>query len=91
MSELSDSRMSICNACPYKEDGICILCGCELAAKTADPNEKCPHIPVKWNTQANSLKKEEVQSTPVDLGTGGASITGRSKTAPCIPCQAKSR
>lgn len=91
MSELSDSRMSICGTCPYNADGVCILCGCELAVKTVDPNEKCPHTPAKWDTQANSFKKEEVQSTPVDLGGGGASITGRSSPTSCVPCQSKSR
>lgn len=91
MVELSEFRMAICNTCPYNEGGICILCGCEIAVKTIDPNEKCPHTPPKWDTQASSFKKEEIQSAPVDLGGGGASITGRSKPAPCIPCQAKSR
>lgn len=91
MSELSDLRMTVCSVCPYNAENICILCGCDLIIKTADPNEKCPHIPPKWNTQANSFKKEEIQSAPVDLGGGGASITGRSKAAPCIPCQSKNR
>jgi hypothetical protein len=91
MSELSDLRMAICNACPYNAENICILCGCDLVFKTADPNEKCPHTPLKWDTQANSYTKPEVQSAPVELGEGGASITGRSSPAPCIPCQAKSR
>lgn len=91
MSDFKEVRLAICGSCPYNVDGVCILCGCYLDKKTSDPNEKCPHTPVKWDTQANSVKKEEIQSTPVDLGSGGASITGRSKPAPCIPCQSKSR
>lgn len=91
MNDFIEYRLEICGRCPYNLDGECCLCGCNLEIKTADPNEKCPHTPLRWNTQANSVKKEEVQSAPVDLGGGGASITGRSSATPCIPCQSKSR
>lgn len=87
----AEERLSICSSCPYQEDMVCILCGCDLHIKTQNPDEKCPHTPVKWDTQANSYKKPEAQSAPVDLGTGGASITGRSSPTPCIPCQSKNR
>jgi hypothetical protein len=87
----SEHRLEICKKCPYNEGFICILCGCDILNKVTIADEFCPKVPKSWDTQANSYKKSEVQSAPVDLGTGGASITGRSSPTPCIPCQSKSR
>ena len=91
MDNYSGERLEICKKCPYNEGFVCILCGCDILNKVTIAEESCPKTPKSWDTQANSVKKEEIQSTPVDLGSGGASITGRSKPAPCIPCQSKGR
>ena len=41
--ELSEQRMKICNNCPNLRGGlVCVICGCEMHAKTRLPLEECP-------------------------------------------------
>lgn len=68
-------RFLICNSCPYNESGECILCGCNLAEKTAKKEESCPLTPPKWGPEQDS-------NVPAKLVTGSVP-----KPAPyCIPC-----
>ena len=83
MSELSEYRLAICATCPYNQDNICILCGCDLAIKTLGPNEKCPQIPPKWNEETSS-KPVRVSATP-SFASGGPSVP----VGTCIPCSQK--
>ena len=38
---VAKQRLSICSSCPHKKAGICTLCGCILAAKTRELDQKC--------------------------------------------------
>ena len=42
VEDLSRWRTNICKECENKENVICKLCGCILAAKTRVLEEKCP-------------------------------------------------
>ena len=56
ITEVSDTRMEICNGCPFqstnarelgtykgfRNDVHCIQCGCPLAAKTKSLSSRCP-------------------------------------------------
>lgn len=41
-------RLEVCNACNFKIDAECALCGCTIADKVKIENESCPHTPPKW-------------------------------------------
>jgi hypothetical protein len=49
-----DSRISICNDCPYKEDDRCNQCGCTISIISQVEFARCPID--KWNViNANNL------------------------------------
>lgn len=39
--ELSTKRMKICRNCTKFQNPACLLCGCDMAAKTRLPQEQC--------------------------------------------------
>lgn len=77
MSNFAEDRMSICNSCEFRHEGVCILCGCELAVKTADAQESCPLTPgSKWGPF------EEVTQQKM----AAPSITAQKPPSPCKTC-----
>lgn len=36
------SRLKICNACPYRSENICLVCGCYLTLKAQGRAMQCP-------------------------------------------------
>ena len=46
--KLSKKRMRICRNCPNLKGGDCVICGCDMAAKTRLPAEICPDKKPKW-------------------------------------------
>lgn len=75
-----EQRMQICNNCEYKLDELCILCGCDLVSKTADPDQSCPKHPKNWDVYI----KEE----PPVVATGGLV---RSTKPACRTCTKRGR
>lgn len=69
MSNFAEDRMSICNSCEFRHEGVCILCGCELALKTANAQESCPLTPgSKWGVfdeNAKKMAEEPSMTAPV--------------------------
>jgi hypothetical protein len=45
---MSEARLKICNSCEFNVLGDCALCGCLIATKVLDPNEKCPAGQSRW-------------------------------------------
>ena len=41
-------RLSICVSCPYYDLGRCLICGCNMDAKTQFRTAKCAATPPKW-------------------------------------------
>ena len=41
-------RLSICVSCTYYDNGRCLLCGCNMDAKTQFRSAKCADNPPKW-------------------------------------------
>lgn len=42
------ARLSICIPCNYYENGKCLLCGCNMNAKTGFRSAKCADNPPRW-------------------------------------------
>lgn len=40
--EVYESRMRACNACPFKEENSCKMCGCNLLVKAKWKTQQCP-------------------------------------------------
>ena len=51
---MSEARLKICNSCEFNVEGDCALCGCVIAVKVLDPNEKCPGVPSRWPAQVEN-------------------------------------
>ncbi len=81
MNNFAEERLAICNSCPYNEDGSCILCGCDIVEKTANPNEFCPLLPTKWDKAVSVETEKGAEST----GQITAQPTPPPRTV-CIPC-----
>ena len=42
------TRLSICTACTYYDNGKCLLCGCDMQRKSGFRTAKCAANPPKW-------------------------------------------
>jgi len=42
------ARMTICVSCNFYDNGKCLLCGCNMDAKTAFRSASCAATPSKW-------------------------------------------
>jgi len=42
------ARLSICIPCDYYDNGRCLLCGCNMEAKTGFRSASCAATPPKW-------------------------------------------
>lgn len=47
-AEEQHARLSICTACPYYDNGRCLICGCDMQRKTGFRTAQCAAIPPKW-------------------------------------------
>ena len=47
-AEQQHARMAICISCPYYDSGKCLLCGCNMTAKTGFRSAQCADNPPKW-------------------------------------------
>lgn len=43
-------RLSKCLVCEHYREGQCELCTCFVEMKVCFSDEKCPHVPPKWNS-----------------------------------------
>ena len=66
---MSEARLKICNSCEFLVEGLCSLCGCEVAVEALDPKEKCPAGQSRWPS---------ITSQPT-----GADIINQGVCAPC--------
>jgi len=83
MSEYAAERMSICNNCPYKEEGVCILCGCDLEIKVQNSGESCPHTPAFWG----AVSEPKVYKQPAQIRIAGQVPKPDQQPNECIPCK----
>lgn len=90
MSDFAQDRLKICSDCPYNFDGICGICGCELATKVKSPTESCPHHPSRWGPHS----EPKVYKQPPQMRIAGQeqmSAPQPVKSNECIPCNNKHR
>ena len=83
MSDFIQERLNICNSCPYKEEGVCILCGCIIEDKVKDPGESCPHIPPFWG----NYSEPKVYKQAPQMRIAGEPPKASQQSNECIPCK----
>lgn len=83
MEEYIENRINICNSCPYKEEGICILCGCEIEEKVKNKGESCPHTPKMWG----SIGEPKVYKQAPQIRIAGQVPKPDQQSNECIPCK----
>jgi len=47
-AEEAHRRISICIGCDYYDNGRCLICGCNMDAKTGFRSASCAATPPKW-------------------------------------------
>lgn len=82
MSNFAEDRMAVCNSCEFRHEDACVICGCMLEQKTADPNQSCP-LPygAKWGIYIEPI--QAVVPTMIAMETQAAPAV----PPPRPPCQ----